>query len=243
MRNTWETMKAIFFSDAHILHNDTDRAGRLAGFIRDVSQDADMVFILGDLFEFYHGHNGYIYPFYREIVNALKDIAQGRQVHFLEGNHEFDMGRFFQSYTGITCTRSVEAQLDGKKVFLSHGDSFSAGRLDRTLRSRFTYAIMDALGPSPTWWIAMFCRIFLSKTIKPYDERIRNNYREYGRGKLEEGYDAVILAHSHMADFVEYGDGDEKKVYMNTGDLTKLFTYGVYTTGEGFRLEKYRGTI
>jgi hypothetical protein len=30
---------------------------------------------------------------------------------------------------------------------------------------------------------------------------------------------------------------------MNTGDLTRLFTYGVYTTEEGFRLEKYQGTI
>ncbi len=236
-------MKAIFFSDAHILHNDRDRAGRLAGFIRDVSVDADIVVVLGDLFEFYHGHNGYIYPFYREIVDALKDIARDRQVYFLEGNHEFAMGPFFQSYTGITCARSVEIQLDENNVFLSHGDSFSANSLDRALRSRFTYAVMDAFGPSLTWWTAMRCRTFLSKTIKPYDKRIRNSYREYGRVKLDEGYDAVILAHSHMADYVEYGNGDEKKIYMNTGDLTKLFTYGVYTTGEGFRLEKCRDRI
>lgn len=236
-------MKAIFFSDAHILHNERERADRLAGFIRDVSRDADIVVILGDLFEFYHGHDGYIYPFYRKIVDALREIAQDTRVYFLEGNHEFAMGRFFQSYTGITAIRSLDVQLDGKKVFLSHGDSFSAGCLDRALRSRFTYAIMDAFGPSLTWWIAMRCRTFLSKTVKPYDERIRDKHREYGLVKLGEGYDAVILAHSHMADYVEYGNGNEKKVYMNTGDLTKLFTYGVYTTGEGFRVEKYRGTI
>ncbi len=216
---------------------------RLAGFIRDVAHDADMIVILGDLFEFYHGHDGHIYPFYKEIVDTLKEIAQGRRVYFLEGNHEFAMGPFFQSYTGIACTRSVEIRLDDKKVFLSHGDSFSAGCLDRLLRSRFTYAVMDAFGPSLTYWIAMRCRLFLSKTEKPYNERIRNKHREYGRRKLEEGYDAVILAHSHMPDYVDYGSGREKKIYMNTGDLAKRFTYGVYTTDEGFRLENYPSTI
>jgi UDP-2,3-diacylglucosamine hydrolase len=236
-------MKAIFFSDAHILHNEAERAGRLARFIRDVSVDADIVVILGDLFEFYHGHDGHIYPFYREIVDALKETAQNRQVYFVEGNHEFEMGSFFQSYTGATCHRALDIVLDGKKVFLSHGDSFSAKRLDRALRSRFTYTVMDAFGPSLTWWIAMLCRIFLSKTTKPYNERIRDKHREYGRGKLDEGYDAVVLAHSHMPDYVEYESGDRKKVYMNTGDLVKLFTYGVYTTEEGFRVETYHSAI
>ena len=53
--------------------------------------DADMVFVL-EIFEFYHGYEGYIYPWYRPIVDAFKTITeQGKSVYFLEGNHEFDM--------------------------------------------------------------------------------------------------------------------------------------------------------
>jgi UDP-2,3-diacylglucosamine hydrolase len=233
-------MKAIFFSDAHLIHNNAERTERVQAFIREVSKDADMVFILGDLFEFYHGYHGYIYPFFRETVDVLKEITTGKEaVYLIEGNHEFGMGEFFESYTGIRCVKEAIILLDDKKVYLAHGDRLGLFRLGSFLKSRFIYSVMDLLGPDLTWKTAMWFRLFLSKKHKGYNERIRNKYRTLAEVKLKDGYDAVILAHSHISDIVDYNDSGRKKTYLNTGDLIESFSYGAYITGKGFTLHSY----
>ncbi len=232
-------MKAVFFSDAHLADNDAGKVRTIKTFLRQVAADADIIVVLGDLFEFYHGYDGYIYPFYREIVDALADAAVSKSVYFIEGNHEYRMGPYFESYTGIRCATSLSLDLDGKRVFLCHGDAFKAFTLSRLLRSRVVSAIMDLLGPDLTWRIAMQCGRVLSKKLKIYDEGVRARFRRYGKKKLGDGYDAVIIAHSHMADIESYDMDGKKRTYMNTGDLAASRTYGSYSTGEGFALRTY----
>jgi UDP-2,3-diacylglucosamine hydrolase len=232
-------MKAIFFSDAHLVDKEPEKSGIITEALREISKDADMVFILGDLFEFYHGHGRHVYPFYAEIVDLLREIAAKSSVYYIEGNHEFGMGDFFESYTGVRCLESLTVRIDGKKVFLSHGDEIGAPLLRRVLKSRFVYRLMDLLGPGPTWKIAMLCRPLLSKSHKPYNEKILDRFRRYGKKKLREGYDAVITAHSHMADLEEHDLNGLRKTYMNTGDLIESLTYGVYDTDKGFSISTY----
>jgi UDP-2,3-diacylglucosamine hydrolase len=229
-------MKAVFFSDAHLRNNDADGVRAVKTFLWRVANDADIVVVLGDLFEFYHGYDNYIYPFYGEVVDALADAALSKSVYFIEGNHEYRMGPYFESYTGIRCVRSLSLDLDGKRVFLCHGDAFRAFSLGILLRSRLVCSIMDLLGPDHTWRIAMQCGRVLSKKHKPYDERVRARFRRYGKKKLREGYDAVIMAHSHMADIESYDLDGRKRTYMNTGDIVASGTYGRYISGEGFML-------
>jgi UDP-2,3-diacylglucosamine hydrolase len=234
-------MKAIFLSDAHLSDIDRERTEVISRALRDITRDADLVFILGDLFEFYHSHGDYLYPFYKRIVDTLKTIAAKRTVYFIEGNHEFGLGDDFEAHTGVRCVESLTINMDDKKVFLSHGDEVGSPTLRRILKSRLVYSIMDRLGPSLTWRIAMLSRHVLSKRHKPYNEAIMNHFRRYGRRKLREGYDAVIVAHSHMADLVEYESNGKKQTYMNTGDLIESLTYGVYVTDKGFTVNTYTG--
>jgi UDP-2,3-diacylglucosamine pyrophosphatase LpxH len=44
-------MKMIFFADAHLTRKNKKKIKFVETFVRDVCSDADMVFILGDLFE------------------------------------------------------------------------------------------------------------------------------------------------------------------------------------------------
>jgi UDP-2,3-diacylglucosamine hydrolase len=233
-------MKAVFFSDAHLVDNEPERVATVSGAIRKISQDADMVFILGDLFEFYHGHGSYVYPFYAGVLDLLREIAAERSVYFIEGNHEFGLGRFFESYTGVRWVEKMTIRIDEKKVHISHGDQIGSSPLRGILKSRFVYMLMNLLGPTLTWRIAMLCRPFLSKTHKGYDEKVLTRFRQYGRKKLGEGYDAVITAHSHMADIEEYDMDGRKKTYLNSGDLIESLSYGLYVTGEGFSINTLR---
>lgn len=232
-------MKAVFFSDAHLPGADAGRTATLKKFLGHVTRDADLVVILGDLFEFYHGYEGYIYPFYREIVETLRELAEGTTVYFVEGNHEFGMGRFFESYTGVRCATSLTLNIDEKRVFLTHGDTVPTLGLHKLLKSRLVYGVMDFLGPDRTWRVAMQFRRFFTRRHRVRNEAVRARYRRYGREKLNEGYDAVIVAHSHMADIERYEVNGAEKTYMNTGDLIESCTYGVYISEKGFTLETY----
>lgn len=98
---------------------------------------------------------------------------------------------------------------------------------------------MDALGPALTWKIAMACRIFLSKRRRIYSQHVRDTFRVYAKQKLDEGYHAVVLAHTHMPDLIEYGSGETKKIYLNTGDLIENLSYGEYTTSSGLSIRIY----
>jgi len=232
-------LKAVFFSDVHLVPEDQEKTRLLQGFLED-SGDADIVVILGDLFEFYHGYDNYIYPWYESVANTLKKMTgNGSKVYFLEGNHEFELGGFFARHTGVVSGREMVIQHDGKKVFLSHGDASGLFCLGSVLKNRFIYKIMDMIGPMVTWKCAEKAGFFLSRKIKPYDDNIKRIFRENGRKKLEEGYDVVIFAHSHMVDKIEFEDTGKKKTYLNTGDFGRYLDYVVYDSNSGFSLRTY----
>lgn len=233
-------MKAVFFSDAHLTKEDKERIALIARFITEISQDADIVVVAGDLFEFYHGYDNFIYPWFKSIADVLKSAASHKTVYFLEGNHEFRPGDYFERYTGAQCKDTLVLDLDGKKVFVSHGDDVGLGSLKPLLKSPFIYMLMRFFGPRLTWSIAMGCKRFLSRKRKIYDRRVLDRFRDYGLNRLHNGYDAVILAHSHMPDIVSFREGGREKTYLNTGDLIANFTYGEYTSDGGFKLKKWR---
>ena len=69
-------MKIVFFSDTHLCRDFTEKTRSVEAFIKDVCTGADMVFLVGDIFEFYHGYKGYIYPWYQGIADALKGVTK-----------------------------------------------------------------------------------------------------------------------------------------------------------------------
>ncbi|OPY66602.1 MAG: UDP-2,3-diacylglucosamine hydrolase [Syntrophorhabdus sp. PtaU1.Bin002] len=237
-------MKIVFFGDTHLDRKNPARIQFVETFVRDVCADADMVFILGDLFEFYHGYDGYIYPWYKGIVDAFKDMTgQGKSVYFLEGNHEFDMGPFFQFYTGIRCAKNVVIDVEGKRTFISHGDEFAMNPLMRLLKTPFIYGVMNLFGPRLSWRIAMGLSLFISRKKKGNSEKVMLIFRNYAGKKLGEGFDVVILAHSHMADRVECNSSNGPAIYLNTGDFIRDRTYVEYMSETGFMVKEYKSYI
>ncbi|HEX2965432.1 MAG TPA: UDP-2,3-diacylglucosamine diphosphatase [Syntrophorhabdaceae bacterium] len=233
-------MKAVFFSDVHLLREDKEKSRILQLFLADCCADADMVFVLGDMFEFYHGYHDYIYPWYRDVADALKSLAHaGKRVFLLEGNHEFKMGRYFESYTGVKCCTDMSLQIDGRRVFVYHGDVSGAFCAGTFLKTSFVYSIMDLLGPLGTWHAAAVAGIVLSRKVKPYNERVKQIFRKKAEDRLKDGYDVVICGHSHAADRVEFVEDKSKKLYLNTGDFGKNHDYVLYETSSGFTLERF----
>lgn len=227
-------MRAIFFGDAHLTTEKKD-VERVERFLEEECKRYDMVFLMGDIFEFFYSEVTEFHPLLLPIMESLKGLARaGRKVIFLEGNHEF---RLKGEKDGIIFARELEIGLDGMRIFLAHGDAADNCFLKKVLSSPAVASLVRLLGPSLSFRVAIASRLCLSKREKLRDSGVPLKLRLYAQSKLSLGYDVVILAHSHKAERCEL---DRGRLYLNTGDFTSRFDYLVYETQRGFRFKHFR---
>ena len=116
-------MIVLFVSDLHL---DASRPAATEAFLRFLRQDAqkvDVLYILGDLFEYWISDED-PNPHYREVVAALATLtASGVRCFIMHGNRDFMLGDQFIRETGTTLIHDPTLiYAGGRSVLLSHGD-------------------------------------------------------------------------------------------------------------------------
>src|SRR5258706_12899352 len=96
---------AYFISDLHLGARYTglnpDRETLVLRFLRERAASASHLFILGDLFEFWMEYRSFVPKEHFRIVAALEELARNKvEVHYLSGNHDFNLGNFFPDQVG-----------------------------------------------------------------------------------------------------------------------------------------------
>jgi|GEM_PF-2518899 len=222
----------LFVSDLHI---DSDSRKNVKE-IREVIEveNPDFIFVLGDLFSAAFGWMSHeIYDRFN-FVDYLQELAgSGRKVLWIEGNHEFGL-KYLKG--GIdTAEKEVELNLGGKKIYLAHGDLVDSNIRYLVFRfltkNRLSLFLSRAIIP---------CRL-LFKISTAIDKKLISAYndstammREFAKERFEKGFDTVILAHTHKADFYIKG----KHCYYNTGEFAEKKEYLLYKDGR-FEAKRY----
>lgn len=122
----WQTLD--FVSDLH-LQDSSPRT--LQGFVDylDTTQ-ADAVFVLGDLFEFWIGDDWMDAPqdAHRQCLDALARAGQRLALHIMRGNRDFLMGRSLMQFCGAhDLPDPLTLVFGGERIVLSHGDALCTG--------------------------------------------------------------------------------------------------------------------
>lgn len=117
-------MATLFIADLHL---QTEEPAITAGFLRFLAataQEADALYILGDLFEAWIGDDD-PNPLHRQIAAALKALTDsGVPVYFLHGNRDFLLGQRFARESGMTLLPEEKVlELYGKRLLILHGDT------------------------------------------------------------------------------------------------------------------------
>ena len=117
-------MATLFIADLHL---QTEEPAITAGFLRflaGTAQEADALYILGDLFEAWIGDDD-PNPLHSQIAAALKGLADsGVPVYFLHGNRDFLLGQRFARKSGMTLLPEEKVlELYGKRLLILHGDT------------------------------------------------------------------------------------------------------------------------
>ena len=94
-------MTVIFVSDLHfgLLDKEKEniRERSFVEFLEFVKNEADQLYILGDLFDFWFEYKRVVQKGYFRTFTALQDLTDsGVEVHFFIGNHDFMHRDFFK---------------------------------------------------------------------------------------------------------------------------------------------------
>ncbi|NBT59612.1 UDP-2,3-diacylglucosamine diphosphatase, partial [bacterium] len=207
-------MSAIFLSDVHLQDATSVKTRLVIRFLQEVASRFKKIFILGDLFDVWPGTTPYLIERFKPVTDVLHGlVCQGHEVHYIEGNHDFKLGPYFSSGLGIQVhPNDFSLNLGDKKVYLAHGDLGNPSeRGYRILRGLLRQDLLHlALKPVPPKWIFDF-GVKTSSASRRYQEtkenpngatRIRQIYRATAEKIFYQGYDVVVMGHTHLPDDV-----------------------------------------
>lgn len=237
-----ETKNTVYFvSDAHFglypIEEERFREEAFLQFLEFAGKTGERVVLLGDLFDFWYEYKSVIPRRYIRILFALERLKrEGLDIHFLVGNHDFWMENFFQNELGISVHKDFwETSFQGKRFFIFHGDGIAKKDrgyriLKRVLRNPVLIFLYRLLHPDLAFTIASFFSR-LSRNHTPVSteqmELQEKDYVEYAEKKFQQGYDCVVLGHTHRPLEIHRG----QYTYINTGDWMVHWTYGKFSEG------------
>jgi len=117
--------RALFISDVH-LGTRGCQAQMLIDFLRE--HDADTIYLVGDIVDFWRIKRGVIWPQTHNDVlqKLLRKVRKGAKVIFIPGNHDEGLRDYCGTqFGGIHIARdAVHETADGRRYLVIHGDEF-----------------------------------------------------------------------------------------------------------------------
>ena len=246
----------IFVSDAHLTGKEPGEVEAFLRFLDSEKEQMGHLVILGDLFEFFFGfkrffpkEKSFAFADYLPILERLQSLyRQGIRIKYFEGNHDFFLNLFLAEHLGMDVEVYPdwgEERLGGKRAFIAHGDLSNPKQwryraFRRILKNRWTYYIIQLAGPNLSRWVA------LRLSEKSYQRYHSNackgpppSFKTFAHQKFLEGFEIVILGHSHFPEKVEEWIEGKRCLYFNVGDWLVHRSFLRFTPPEYFKLERF----
>ena len=120
--------KTYFISDLHLDPARPHLFTLFDQFIEKIKPDAEALYILGDLFEFWIGDDIIDLPIgkpYLSVIEKLKSLSDlDVKIYFIQGNRDFLIGKVFMDRIGGTLLPDeVVIDLYGTPALIMHGDT------------------------------------------------------------------------------------------------------------------------
>lgn len=125
--------KIYFASDFHLgvpnYEKSREREKTLVNWLESIRSDAQEIYLVGDLFDFWFEYKHTIPKGYIRFLGKIAELNDsGIPIHFFTGNHDMWMFDYLPQELGITIHRdSIQREWNGKKFFIGHGDGLGPG--------------------------------------------------------------------------------------------------------------------
>ena len=116
-------MTTYFVSDIHLDPQRAHTYQRFMDFIQTAGKEADAIYILGDLFEYWIGDDAVDYLGHRSILETLKSLSNEVKIYIMRGNRDLLIGEeFAREIDGELLADPTVIDIYGKRILLTHGD-------------------------------------------------------------------------------------------------------------------------
>ncbi|MBO4558289.1 MAG: UDP-2,3-diacylglucosamine diphosphatase [Bacteroidales bacterium] len=203
---------------------------RFEEFLDTLPDDVKILFLLGDIFDFWFERPGVNHNAFTRILAAISRVVErGTLVYFFPGNHDWWTFGFLERQTGMRIIKRqpLYLSLEGKRFCMAHGDSigprgFGGWLLQVVLKNRLVIGLAKVL---PASWLYRFASKWSGSsrhdnTVNPYVFDTRSPlYRFACKYEQQRPVDYFIFGHVH------------RKVAMTTPGGAQLFILNDWSEG------------
>ena len=254
MTNLAPNKKIYFISDSHFgvptREKSREREKIFIQWLDEVKADAQEIYIMGDLFEFWFEYKTVVQKGYARLLGKLAEITDsGIPVYFFRGNHDVWTFNYLNEELNIKIyPDTLIKEINGKKFFLGHGDGLGKGDngykfIKKVFRNKVNQWLFRWLHPDIGTAMGMFwsnrSRVANENTgIEKVNIAGIERLTGYCLEVLEKepDIDYFIFGHIHKPEAV---DLNGKAKYYSIGDWIKYFSYAIFD-GEKIVLKFYK---
>lgn len=234
--------KIYFLSDFHLGTPDAEsslaREKKIVDFLNSIRHDAAMIFIVGDMFDFWFEYRKVVPKGFVRLLGKLAELSDaGISISFFVGNHDMWMRSYFQEELGIPVYfEPKEFELMGKRFLVGHGDGLGPGDygyklLKKLFRNPLAQWLFGILPPSVGLGIANYYSRRSRAATGAEDDRFLGEENEwllmYCKEVLQkEHFDFFVFGHRHLPiDFLLNPGASIPSRYLNLGDWIRYDSY------------------
>ena len=243
--------KIYFASDNHLgaptAKDSLPREKKFVAWLDEVKKDAAVIFLLGDLFDFWFEYKTVVPKGFTRTLGKLAEISDsGIPIYYFVGNHDLWMNGYFEDELNIPVYhKPKEFTFNDKTFFIGHGDGLGPGdkgykRMKKVFTNSFSKWLYRWLHPDWGVKLAQYLSVKNKLISGEEDAKFLGEEGEwlvlYSKKKLEEKHrDFFVFGHRHLPLEIDLGNNSK---YINLGDWISHYTYGVFD-GEKMALKNY----
>lgn len=236
--------KIYFVSDLHLgvdaRLKSVDREKLFVQWLEEiVAPDADALYLLGDIFEFWFEYKSVVPRGFTRILGALSALRdKGLEIKYYTGNHDLWMKDYFPNELGIPLFHKPEQLcIDNHNFFIGHGDGLGPGdkgykRMKKVFRNPLAQWAYARLHPNFAFGLAQRISALSRKHTGDSEFQflgVQNEWlAQYSERKLLHfpETDYFIFGHRHLP--IDITLSNQKSKYINTGEWLNFQTYAVW---------------
>jgi UDP-2,3-diacylglucosamine hydrolase len=208
-------LSTLFISDLHLCAGRPQSNRSFFGFLEREARDAQALYILGDLFEYWVGDDDLADPFNTTVVAALSQlVGSGVPAYLMHGNRDFVIGKAFARASRVTLLPDPTVlSLYGQQTLLMHGDTlctldndYQAFRREARSQSWIGNLMRQPLAERKAAVEALRRKSEQEKRIKPAEimdvapAEVEATLRRHGYPRLIHGHTHRPARHLHIVD-------------------------------------------
>lgn len=244
--------KIYFASDLHLgvnaFKSSHERELIFCQWLEEISEDADRIFLLGDLFDFWFEYGSAVPKGFTRTLGALAKCSDsGIKIDLFTGNHDLWMKDYLVNEIGIKLHYNpIQTEMMGRSFFIGHGDGLGPGDHGyKIMKKIFVHPVSKFLYR----WLHPDIGIPLASYFSSVSRKSQLMVKDYlGHDKewlisfVEEVsatryFDYFIFGHRHLP--IDYKLKNNSSRYINTGDWLVHQSYAEFD-GQQLNLRFYK---